>query len=130
MRLVILLLTSLLFGVGLASPIGVDTPTGGDGGVTDEWPEEYRVEVFRPPYLLSSAPTTDSSLADTVTFNELAPSLDGDAASDNSLTDIIYEDINSADLAASDKTRRRAPFCFCQLYSAPRTNHPQLERIC
>jgi hypothetical protein len=108
MRLVILLLTSLLFGVGLASPIGVDTPTGGNGGVANEWPEEYRVEVFTPPYLLSKdAPTTDSSPADTVTFDELAPSLDDDAASDNSLTDIIYEDINSA--AASDKTLADAP---------------------
>ena len=87
MRLVILLLTSILFGVGLASPIGIDTPTEGNGGVTDEWPGEYRVEAFTPPYLLSSAPTTDSSLADTVTFDELAPSLDDDAASDKTLAD-------------------------------------------
>ncbi|KAF4631378.1 hypothetical protein G7Y89_g6752 [Cudoniella acicularis] len=50
-------------------------PTGDYGGVTGEFPEEYRVEVFTPPYLLSGLPrptfsieVTDWAYTGTYTF--------------------------------------------------------------
>jgi hypothetical protein len=50
-------------------------PTGGYGSTPDSWPEEYRVEVFTPPYLLSglARPTftvlsTDWAYGATVSF--------------------------------------------------------------
>jgi hypothetical protein len=40
-------------------------PTGDYGGAAGEWPEEYRVEVFVPPYLLSGAPRPTFKLSST-----------------------------------------------------------------
>jgi hypothetical protein len=39
-------------------------PTGDYGGVTGEFPEEFRVEVFTPPYLLSGLPRPTFNIAD------------------------------------------------------------------
>lgn len=56
-------------------------PTGDYNQPGGEWPEEYRVEVFTPPYLLSNLPRptftlseTDWAYGDTITVNINLPS--------------------------------------------------------